>query len=119
MVEHLPEFVERAYLNLDFERQSLLVQVLVATLDGIDDAPCEVNMVVLEQNHVEEADTVVAAPANLDRLFFEHTHTRRGLTGIQHTSLGTLETLHIPVRHGSNATHALHDVEHEAFRLEQ
>ena len=91
----------------------------MAAVDSIDDASCEVDMVVLEQDHVEETDTVVAAPANLDSLLLEHTHARSGLTRIQHTRPGTFQSLYILVCHGGNATHALHDVQHETFRLEQ
>ena len=58
MVEHLPKFVERAYLNLNLEREVLLLQILMAAVDSIDDASCEVDMVVLELVCDEAVDIV-------------------------------------------------------------
>ena len=83
------------------------------------DASSKVDVVVLEENHVEQADAVVASATNLHGHLFEDTHAGSGLAGIEHTGAGAFHLLHIAGSHGSNATHALHDVEHEAFGLEQ
>ena len=50
---------------------------------------------------------------------FQHTHARGRLTRVQHTGIRPLQPLHILVRHGSNATHTLHDVQHQTLRLQQ
>ena len=119
MVEYLLEFIERAHLDLNLQLEALLLEILVATVDGIGDAAGEVDMVVLEQDHVEESDAVVTATADLHGLLLEHTHAWGGLAGIEHTGAGALEALHVSVSHGGDAAHTLHDIEHEALCLQQ
>ena len=119
MLQHLIQFIERTHLNLNLQLQTLLVQILVATVDGIHDTTGEVHVVVLQQDHVEESDAMVTTTADLHGLLLQHTHARGGLTGIQHTSASTLQPLHILIRHRGNAAHALHDVQHQALRLQQ
>ena len=91
----------------------------MATVDGVCDASCEIDVVVLEKNHVEKSDTMVHAAANLHSLLLEHAHTRSGLTSVEDVSVGALETLHVLVGHSGDATHALHDVEHKALCLKE
>ena len=119
VVEHLLEFVERAHLDLDLQVKTFLFEILMATVDGIHDATREVDVVVFEQDHVEESDAVVTATANLHSLLLEHTHARGSLAGVEHTGVGTLQSLHILISHCSNTAHALHDVEHESLGLQQ
>ena len=78
-------------------------------------------MVVLEQNHVEEAYTMVHATANLHSLLLKHTHTRSCLTGVENTCLGTGidKSLLILVCHCGNTAHTLHDIQHKTLCLEQ
>ena len=119
MLQHLVELVEAAHLDLNLQVEILLLEVSMATVDGIVDAAGEVDMVVLQENHVEETDAMVHAAANLHSLLFEHTHARSGLASVEDVGLGTFEALHILGSHGGDAAHALHDVEHEALSLEQ
>ena len=119
MVEHLLQLIERTNLDFNLQVQAFLFEILVATIDSVGDTTCEINMIVLEQNHIEESDTVIATTTNLHGLLFEHTHTGCGFAGIEHTGVGTLQTLHILIGHGSNATHALHDIQHQALGLQQ
>ena len=91
----------------------------MTTVDGIHDASGKVDMIILQQDHIKQTDTMVTATTDLHSLLFEHTHTGGGLAGIKHTGMGTLQTLYISVGHGGNATHALHDIQHQTLRLQQ
>ena len=99
----------------------MVFAVLLGTGDGVVNTSAKVDVVVLQQNHVEESDAVVHATTNLHGFLFEHTHARSGLASVEHTSLGACidECLLILVGHGGNTTHALEDVEHEAFCLKE
>ena len=119
MVEHLLQFVEIAHLNLNLQLQTLLVQILVATLDGIDDAASKVDVIVFEEYHVKKSYAMVAAATNLHGLLLQHTHSWCGLAGIEHTTSGALQPLHVFIGHSGDATHTLHDVEHESLGLQQ
>ena len=76
-------------------------------------------MVVLQQNHVEEADAVVLSPSYLDSHLLEDAHAGGCLASVEHAGMRTLEALLILMGHGGDAAHALHDVQHQAFRLEK
>ena len=76
-------------------------------------------MIVFQQNHVEQSDTMIYTTANLHSHFLKNTHTGSSLTGIEHTRIRTFQFLGIFMRHGSNATHALHNVQHQTFCLQQ
>ena len=91
----------------------------MAAVDCIGDTSSKVHVIVLEQNHIEKSDTMVHATADLHGLLFEHTHTGRGLAGIEHAGLGAFQTLHITVGHRGDAAHTLHDVKHQALCLKQ
>ena len=91
----------------------------MATVDSIIDAASEIDVVVLEENHIEETDAMVHTATNLHSLLLQHAETWSGLAGIEDVSLGTFEALHILGSHGSDTAHALHDVEHEALCLKQ
>ncbi len=91
----------------------------MAAIDGIGDATGKVHMVILQQNHVEESDTMVTTTTYLHGLLLEHTHTWSRLTGVQHTGLRALQALHVLISHRGNTTHALHDVQHQALSLKQ
>ena len=64
----LIEFLEVAYLHLDLEVLALLLAILLGTADGIVDAAREIDMVVLEQNHIKKTDAMVATTTDLDSL---------------------------------------------------
>ena len=119
MFHDLAYLVERAALDFDFKMQPLFLLVGGAAVQGAGYAAAEVDVVVLEQNHVEQPDAVVDTAADLHGFFFEHSHTGCGLARVKHTGVGALEPFHIAVGHGGDAAHALHDVEHEAFGLQE
>ena len=88
-------------------------------LDGGHDAAGKIHMVVLEQDHVKQADAVVAAAANLHGVLLEQAHAGRGLAGVEHAGLEAFQALGIAGCGRCHATHALHDVEHQALGLQQ
>ena len=98
----------------------MVLAILLGTTDGIVHTTAEVDVVVLQQNHVEQSDTMVRAATNLHSLFLEHAHTWRRLSGVEHACLGAGidQGLLVFVSHSGNARHALQDVEHEALCLQ-
>ena len=62
-------FVARLYL--DTQVFAFLAAVVAGTGEGIGDTSGKVHMVVLQENHVEEPDTMVHAAANLHRLLLQ------------------------------------------------
>ena len=76
-------------------------------------------MVVLQQDHVEEAHAVVLAAAELHGHLVQHAHARRGLARVEHAGVQPFEPLDIDGRLGRHAAHALHDVEQDALGLQQ
>ena len=76
-------------------------------------------MVVLYQNHVEEADAVVGASADSDSLFLEHAQARGCLTGVEDLAGQAGKAFLIAGGDSGYAAHALHDVEHQALGLQQ
>ena len=119
MFHDLAYLVECAAFDFNFEMQSFLLLVGGAAVQGAGYAAAEVDVVVLEQDHVEQPDAVVYTAADFHGFLFEHTHTGCGLARVEHTGVGSLEPFHITVGHGGNAAHALHDVEHETFGLQE
>ena len=91
----------------------------MATIDGLDDAAGKIDMVVLQQNHVEEADAMVHAAADLDGLLLQDAEARRRLARVEDVGSRALQALHVAARHRGDAAHALHDVEHQTLRLQQ
>ena len=91
----------------------------MATVDGVGNATGKVHVVIFQENHVEQPDTVVHAASDFHSRLFQHTHARGRLTRVQHTGMRSLQPLHVLIRHGGNAAHALHDVQHQALRLQQ
>ena len=89
------------------------------TVDRLGDATREIYMVILQENHIEQADTVVHAATDANSLLLDHTHTRSSLAGVEHMGLRAFQLLHILTGGGSDAAHALHDVEHQTLGLQQ
>ena len=118
VAEHLPELVEVSHFDFYLQVEVVFLEIGVAAVDGFVDASGKVDVVVLEQNHVEESDAMVASAANLDGLLLEHAQAGGGLAGVEHAGVGAFETLDVAVGGGGDAAHALHDVEHEALGLE-
>ena len=91
----------------------------MTTVDGVIDTASKIDVIVLEENHIEETDTMVHTTTNLHCLLLQHTETWSSLTGVEDVSLGTFKALYIHSGHGSNTAHTLHDVEHETLSLKQ
>lgn len=111
--ENLIELVEIANLDLDTKILAFLLEILVDTGDGLIDAARKVDMVVLEEDHVEEADAVVAASANLDSHLVEKAHARGRLASVDNLGVETLELGDVTRGCGCDAAHVLHDIENE------
>ena len=62
---------------------------------------------------------MVYTATNFDCHLFEDTHTRSCLAGIQHAGVSAFQYLCILAGHGCDTAHTLHDVQHQAFGLEQ
>ena len=112
LVEHLLQLIEVAHLNFNLQVEMLVFQVLMTAVDSIGYASSEIDMVVLQQNHIEKTNTMVHATAKFHGLLFEHTHTRCGLARVENMTTGAGDTLHIFMCHRGDATHALHDIKH-------
>ena len=84
-------------------------------------ATAEVDVIVLEQDHVEETYAVVHSASDAHGLFLQHAHARRGLARVEDARLSARvdESLLVAVGHGGYAAHALADVEHEALGGEE
>ena len=119
MIQHLLQLIERTYLNLNLQVETLLLQIGMTAIDSVGDTTCEIHVVILQQDHVKQTDTMVTTTTDLHSLLLQHTHTWCRLTGVEHTGIRTLQALHIPIGHRSDTTHTLHDVQHQALRLQQ
>ena len=76
-------------------------------------------MIIFQQDHIEQADTMVDSATDFDSHLFEDTHPRCCLAGIQHTGVSAFQLFGIFAGHGCDTAHALHHVQHQAFGLEQ
>ena len=119
MLQYLVKFIETANLDFNLQVEALLLQISMATVDSIVDATGEIDMVIFQENHIKKTNAMVHTTTNLYSLLLQHAKTWSCLTGIKDMSLCTLKTLYILSSHGSNATHTLHDIEHQTLCLEQ
>ena len=119
MVKHLLQLIERAHFNLNLQIEMLFLQISVTTVNSVHNATSKVNMIVFQENHIEQTDSMIAASPYLHGLLLQHAHAWCSLASVQHPSSSTFQTLHVSVGHGGNATHTLHDVQHETLGLEQ
>jgi len=87
--------------------------------NGVCDAAGEVDMVVFEKNHVEESDAVVGAAANADGFLLKKSKARCGLAGVKDSCVCPSKKFDVSMGGGGDATHSLHDVEHESFGLQE
>ncbi len=76
-------------------------------------------MVVFQENHVEEADAMIATATNLHGILLHDAHARSGLAGVKHLGVQALKLLLVTSSDSGNSAHALHDVEHQALSLQQ
>ena len=80
---------ERLMLNV-MQRMSGIATMThryVKKLEGLHtrilDTTGKIHMIIFQQNHVEQSDTMIHATTYLHSLFFEHTHARSCLAGIE------------------------------------
>ena len=66
--KHTLQLVEVAHFNLNLQVKALLAQVGMATVDGIFNATSKVNVVVLQQDHIEKAYAVEPLEDRIDNL---------------------------------------------------
>lgn len=117
--ENLIQLIEVAHLDLDAKILAFLLEILVDARDGLIDATREVDVVILEENHVEETDTVVAASADLDSHLVEKAHARGRLACVDNLGVETLELGDVTRGGCGDAAHVLHDVEDEPLGEEE
>lgn len=117
--ENLIQLIEVAHLDLNAKILAFLLEILVDAGDGLIDAAREVNVVILEENHVEETDTVIAAAADLDCHLVEKAHARGRLASVDNLGMETLELGDVTRGGCGDAAHVLHDVEDEPLGEEE
>ena len=117
--EHLVDVLQRAHLAFDGDLLAPRREIGLGARDGPADAAGEVDVVVLQQDHVEQSHAVVLAAADLHGHLVQHAHAGRGLARVEHARTEPFEVLHVEGRLRGHAAHALHDVEQDAFGLEQ
>ena len=115
VVEDLVELIEVAHFDFDSEVLVVLTEVAVGAVDGCGDAASEVDMIVLEHDHVVETDAVVGASAAFDGVFLKETHVGRSLAGVEEPSVEAVEHIDEAVCLGSDTAEALHEVEGGTF----
>ncbi len=98
---------------------ALGLEIFAHAFDCGTDAAGEVDVVVLQQDHVEESHAVVLAAAQLHGHFVQHAHPGRGLARVEDLGVETLQPLDVNGRLGRHAAHALHDVQQDALGLKQ
>ena len=84
-LERLGELVERVDLELDLDEMSGMPP---RAFERRPHAPGERDVIVLDQHRVVEAETVVGAAAEANRLLFEGAQARGGLAGADDLRLG-------------------------------
>src|SRR5690606_392381 len=89
--EDLVYFVQVPGLHDDLEVLALPLQILPGQLYGLCDPPGEIDMVVLEHDHIVESKAMVLPTPDLDGPFFQGPYPGRSLAGIQDTGLGALQ----------------------------
>ena len=117
--DSLTDFIFVAHFDLYPEVFAVLLAICLGLGYGSGDAAGEVDVVVLDQNHVEETDAVVVAAADSHGFFLEDAHAGCCLACVEHLAWQTCEKFLIFRSDCGYAAHALHDVEHESFGLQQ
>jgi hypothetical protein len=74
-------------------------------------------MVILQQDHIEEAKAMVDPAADPDSLFFQEPEIGGGLSGVQDPSLIPLQPVDVLPGERGYTTHALHTVQDKSFAL--
>ena len=117
--EGFVDLIEVTHLDFYFQRFAFLLTIITSTCKCIRDSSGEVHMVVLEQNHVEQADSMVHASAERDRFLLQIAQSGRRLACIEHMATGVLDEALVLMRRSRYAGHTLHDIEHRTLYLQQ
>jgi hypothetical protein len=92
---------------------------LAGLLQGPVDAAGGQDVVFLDQDAVVEADALVLAAADLDRVLLGQAQARQGLAGIEDFRLAALYRFHVAPRGGGGGGEGLQEVEGRPFGGEQ
>ena len=95
------------------------LQYSLARVIALSMPPAKSTWLSFSRINVEQADTVIHPSADFHSHLFKDTHTRSGFTRIKHAGVGSFQALHVTAGHGSDTAHALHDVQHQTFGLQQ
>ena len=111
VVKYRLKFVEVADFYFDSQVFVLCFQVVAGAVDSGHDASCKVDVVVLEHNHIVQADAMVGAAAAVDGIFLEQTHVGGCLAGVKKLGVKAFEHFDHTVGLGGDTRKALHEIE--------
>ncbi len=117
--QRLAYLVLAACLNLDTQVFVLRLAVSACAGERRRDAACKVHMIVLEQYHVEQPDTVVHSAADAHCFFLQIAQPRRGFARVKHMAARAVKEALVAVRRRGDARHTLHDIQHGALYLQE
>ena len=107
------------HFDLDTQVLAFLLTIVACTRERIRDATRKVHVIVLEQYHVKQPNTMVHTTSDGNSLFLEVTQTRSRFAGIEHVAFGIGNQTLVLVRGRGDTGHPLHDIEHCALDLQQ
>ena len=111
MLQDLLYLYQIACFHDDLKVQIVFFQIILSGLDRFPDTSTEVDMVVLEHDHVVEGETVVLASPDLHRPFLQGPNSGCGFTCVQNLGTRTFQLLYIDGGLGCNG------IKHQAFCL--
>ena len=112
MFQYPIEFLQRADLYFNLLRAAPIVQ---CSFDGLDRAPRQSNVIVLDQHTVAEIEAMIMAAATRHRVLVEQTQPGNGLARIQDYGLGPFHFVDVAPRERGDAAHPLHDFQDHAL----
>ena len=115
MIYNTLHLFQIAGFNFNLQIQIIVFQIFFGGIDCLFNATSEIDMIILQHHHVEQAEAMVGAAAELNRVFLEDTHVRGGLAGIQNTGFCTLYHVGVCSSGGGDAAHALHEIQQGTF----
>ena len=105
------------HFHFNFQILAFRLAVFFGCFYGLRYAAGKVYMIILDEDHVEEAYAVIFAATDFNCLFFQQTHAGRGFAGVKHLGFQSLQLALIACGSGGYSAHPLHDIEHGALRL--
>src|SRR3954470_17092684 len=106
----------RQRFGLDFNRQPGTIGTRMR--DGGGDAPCEADVVVLDQIRVEQARAMIRRPTGADGVLLQQPQHGRRLARVEDGDASTSGIDELPCARG-NARQALEEIERRAFTHQQ